>query len=193
MAAEKSLAAKALEESYSAEQKAESVRADREKATLEADILVQAEINKRQIEIQAEAEAERIRRQARGEADGIFLKMEAQARGMQEILTRQAAGLGQVVGAAGGDANNALRLMLADKMEDLMKVQVEAIKNIKIDKITVWDGAGGDGKTPATANFLAGMLKSIPPMNEMFKMAGMELPNFLGKEVEDASAAEPEK
>jgi len=181
-AAEKSLAAKALEESYSAEQKAESVRAEREKATLEADILVQAEINKRQIEIQAEAEAERIRRQARGEADGIFLKMEAQARGMQEILSKQAAGLGQVVQAAGGNASDALRLMLADKMEDLMKVQVEAIKNIKIDKITVWDAAGKDGQTPATANFLSGMLKSIPPMNEMFKMAGMELPNFLGKE-----------
>lgn len=184
-AAEKSLAAKALEESYSAEQKAESVRAEREKATLEADILVQAEINKRQIEIQAEAEAERIRRQARGEADGIFLKMEAQARGMQEILSKQAAGLGQVVQAAGGNASDALRLMLADKMEDLMKVQVEAIKNIKIDKITVWDGASQDGQTPATANFLSGMLKSIPPMNEMFKMAGMELPNFLGKEQSD--------
>jgi flotillin len=182
MAAEKSLAARALEESYAAEQKAESVRAEREKATLEADILVQAEIKKRQIEIQAEAEAERIRRQARGEADGIFLKMEAQARGMQEILSKQAAGLGQVVQAAGGNANDALRLMLADKMEDLMKVQVEAIKNIKIDKITVWDSAGKDGQTPATANFLSGMLKSIPPMNEMFKMAGMELPNFLGKE-----------
>lgn len=188
-AAEKSLAARALEESYAAEQKAESVRAERERATLAADVLVQAEISKRQIEIQAEAEAERIRRQARGEADGIFLKMEAQARGMQEILSKQAAGLGQVVQAAGGSASDALRLMLADKMEDLMKVQVEAIKNIKIDKVTVWDAANGEGKTPATANFLSGMLKSIPPMNEMFKMAGMELPNFLGKEAQGEAPA----
>ena len=182
MAAEKSQAAKALEESYAAEQKAESVRAEREKATLEADILVKTEISKRQIELQAEAEAERIRRQARGEADGQYMKMEAQARGTQEILTRQAAGLGQVVSAAGGDANDALRLLIADKMEELMKIQVEAIKNIKIDKVTVWDSAGGDGKAPATANFLAGMLKSIPPLNEMFKMAGMELPSYLGSE-----------
>ena len=184
MAAEKTQAAKALEESYAAEQKAESVRAEREKATLEADILVKTEINKRQIELQAEAEAERIRRQARGEADGIFMKMEAEGRGMQEILTRQATGLAQVVSAAGGDSNDALRLLLADKMEELMKIQVEAIKNIKIDKITVWDGAGAgsDGKAPATANFLSGLLKSIPPMNDMFKMAGMDLPNYLGKE-----------
>lgn len=193
-AAEKSLAARALEESYAAEEKAESVRAEREKATLEADVLVQTEIKKRQIEIEAEAEAERIRRQARGEADGIYLKMEAQARGIQEILSKQASGFGQIVQSAGGSASDALRLILADKMEDLMKVQVEAIKNIKIDKVTVWDGAGGEGKSPATANFLSGMLKSIPPMNEMFKMAGMELPNFLGKEaVETATEIEENK
>jgi flotillin len=190
-AAEKSLAARALEESYAAEEKAETARAERERATQEADIVVKAEIAKRQIEIQAEAEAERIRRQARGDADGTFMKMEAEARGMQEILTRQASGLSQVVAAAGGDANSALRLLLADKMEELMKIQVEAIKNIKIDKITVWDGAGGDGKAPATANFLSGLLKSIPPMNDMFKMAGMDLPNYLGKE--NAAGAPAEK
>jgi len=66
-------------------------------------------------------------------------------------------------------------------------IQVEAIKNIKIDKVTVWDsqgGGNGDGKT-ATANFLSGMMKSIPPMNEMFKQAGMELPAFLGTEIEE--------
>ena len=60
-------------------------------------------------------------------------------------------------------------------------MQVEAIKNLKIDKVTVWDGMGGKNGTPATANFLAGMAKSIPPMNELFDMAGMELPTFLGK------------
>jgi flotillin len=180
--AEKTRAARALEEAYLAEQKAETIRAEREKATLEADVLIKAEVRKREIEFQAEAEAERLRRQAKGEADAIYLKMEAEARGIQEILTRQAFGLGQVVQSAGGDAGDALRLLLADKMEDLLRIQVEAIKNIKIDKVTVWDSAGGEGKTTATANFLSGMLKSIPPMNEMFKMAGMELPHYLGNE-----------
>lgn len=180
--AEKTRAARALEEAYLAEQKAETIRAEREKATLEADVLIKAEVRKREIEFQAEAEAERLRRQAKGEADAIYMKMEAEARGIQEILTKQANGLGQVVQSAGGDAGDALRLLLADKMEDLLRIQVEAIKNIKIDKVTVWDSAGGEGKTPATANFLSGMLKSIPPMNEMFKMAGMELPHYLGNE-----------
>ena len=116
--------------------------------------------------------------------------MEAEARGVMEILSKQAQGYAQLVQAAGGNAADAMRLLLADKMEELMKVQVEAIKGIKIDKVTVWDGMGGKEGTPATANFLSGMLKSIPPMNEMFKMAGMELPEYLGKNQEKAETSE---
>jgi flotillin len=189
MAAEKVQMAKSLEEAYAAEKEAEMARALREKATLEADVLVKAEIRKKQIEIEAEAEAEKIRRHAKGEADAIFMQMEAQARGTQEVLTKQALGLGQIVGAAGGDASDALRLMLADKMEELIKVQVEAIKNIKIDKVTVWDGAGGE-KT-ATAGFLSGLMKSIPPMHDLFDMAGMQLPSFLGQLKPTAGAETP--
>ena len=60
---------------------------------------------------------------------------------------------------------------------------MEAIRDLKIDKVTVWDsGEGKDGKS-STANFLSGLLKSIPPMNEIFEMAGMELPEFLGKKI----------
>ncbi|MDR1668586.1 MAG: flotillin family protein [Oscillospiraceae bacterium] len=177
-AAEKIQAAKALEEAYTAEKEAEISRAERERATLEADVIVKAEINKRQIELKAEAEAEQVRRIARGEADAIFLKMEAEARGMQEMLTRQASGFTDVVSAAGGDARDALRLMLADKMEELLRIQVDAISGIKIDKVTVWDGAGGD-KT-STANFLSGLMKSLPPINDLLEMTGMKLPEFLG-------------
>ena len=192
MAAEKVQMAKSLEESYAAEKEAEVVRAQREKATQEADIIVKAEIRKKQIEIDAEAEAEKIRRHAKGEADAIFMQMEAQARGTQEVLTKQAFGLAEVVQAAGGDAADALRLMLADKMEELMKVQVEAIKNIRIDKVTVWDGAGGE-KT-ATASFLSGLMKSLPPMHDLFDMAGMRLPEFLGqlKPEQNQAPAAPE-
>ncbi|MBO4495554.1 MAG: hypothetical protein J5752_06840, partial [Clostridiales bacterium] len=188
IAAEKVQAAKALEEAYAAEKEAELSRSAREKATLEADVIVKAEISKREIELAAEAEAEKIRRQASGEADAIYAKMEAQARGMQEILTKQAAGFEKIVAAAGGDAKNAMMLMLADKMEDLMKIQVEAIRDLKIDKVTVWDsgaGAGTDGKS-STANFISGLMKSVPPMNEIFEMAGMSLPEFLGKKMESA-------
>ena len=192
IAAEKVQAAKALEEAYAAEKEAELSRSAREKATLEADVIVKAEINKREIELAAEAEAERIKRQAAGEAAAIYAKMEAQARGMQEILSKQAAGFEKIVAAAGGDAKNAMMLMLADKMEDLMKIQVEAIRDLKIDKVTVWDsgaGAGTDGKS-STANFISGLMKSVPPMNEIFEMAGMSLPEFLGKKMKNADGSD---
>ena len=189
-AAEKVQAARALEESYSAERTAEEARAAREKATLEADIIVKTEVEKRRMELEAEAQAEQIRRKARGEADAIYMRMEAEARGAQEMLIKQADGFAQVVSAA-GSPSDALRLMLADKMETLMQIQVDAIKNIKIDKVTVWDGANGE-KT-ATANFLAGMAKSIPPMQELFDMAGMQLPNYLGTpKAEDAAEPAPD-
>ncbi len=178
--AEKIQSAKALEDAYAAEKEAELARSAREKATLEADVIIKAEIAKRKLELEAEAEAEQTRRRAKGDADAIFMKMEAEARGIQEILTKQAAGLSEVVKAAGGNADDALKLMLTDKMEELLRIQVESIKNIKFDKITVWDGGNGtDGKT-STANFLSGMMKSIPPINDMFDMAGMNLPKYLG-------------
>ncbi len=178
-AAEKVQEAKAQEESYTAEKSAELERAKREEATLEADVIVRTQIEKRRLELEAEAEAEQIRRRAKGEADAIYAKLEAQARGTKEMLASQAAGLGAIVDAAGGKAADAVKLIVADKIESLISTQVEAIKNLKIDKITVWEnGSKADGKT-ATADFLSGMLKSLPPMNDLFNMAGLEIPDLV--------------
>ena len=190
-AAEKIQVARALEEAYAAERQAEEARFAREKATQEADVIVVAQIEKQRMEIEAEAYAEKLRRQAKGEADAIFAKMEAEARGVEEALSRQAAGLKRVVEAAGGEANDAMKLLIADKLEDLMRVQVDAIKNVKFDKVTVWDSGSRDGKS-STANFLSGLMQSLPPMNDLFNMAGMQLPEVLGKKVEEAPAADTE-
>lgn len=179
--AEKLAEAKAKEEAYAAEQAAEKARAARELATQQADIIVNAQIEKEKKVLEAEAEAEQARRMAKGEADAIFAKMEAQARGVQEILSKQAAGFAEIVKAAGG-SEAAIQLMLADKIEELTKIQVEAVKNLNIDKITVWDSMNGEGGSPTTANFLSGMMKSIPPIQETFKMAGLNIPGFLGTE-----------
>jgi len=187
--AEKTAAAKALEESYSAEQVAEQARAARELATQQADVIIKAKIAKEKLELEAEATAEQQRRIAKGEADAIFAKMEAQARGVQEVLSKQADGLSKIVQAAGGNPGDAVQLIIADKIEEIVKIQVEAISNLKIDKITVWDSMGGTGESPTTANFLSGMLKSVPPMSEMFNQAGMELPGFLGKPIDQPADA----
>ena len=179
VAAEKVQAAKALEEAYKSERDAELARAEREEATQKANVVVPAQIEKEKAIIDAEAEAEQIRRKAKGEADAIFAKMDAQARGVLEILTKQASGFQQLVGAAQGDAQKAVLMMIADKLPELVKTQVEAVKGINIDKVTVWDtGNSADGKT-ATSNFISGMMKSVPPLDDLFKMAGMELPSYL--------------
>jgi len=180
--AEKIAAAKALEDAYLAEQTAELARASREKATLEADVIVKTEIEKQRRVLQAEAEAEEIRRKAKGEADGIYSKMEAQGRGTLEILSKQASGFQDLVKAAGNSPDAAIKMLIADKLEALVKIQVEAIKNLKFDKITVWDnGSSKDGS--ATSNFASSLMKSIPPMNDLFKMAGMDLPKYLGEDM----------
>ena len=179
VAAEKVQAAKALEEAYQSERDAELARAEREKATQQANIVVAAQIEKEKAIIEAEAEAEQIRRKAKGEADAIFAKMDAQARGTLEILSKQADGFNQMVKAAAGDPQKAVLMLIADKLPELVKTQVEAVKGINIDKVTVWDtGNGTDGKT-ATSNFISGMMKSVPPLEDLFKMAGMELPSYL--------------
>ena len=116
--------------------------------------------------------------------------MEAEARGIREKLTKQAEGMQSLVKAAGGGADDAVRLIIADKLEQIVAEQVEAIKNVKIDKVTVWDGGEGkDGKT-ATAGFLSGLLKSLPPLDEMYNMAGLSLPKIVAPQKEDAEKAE---
>jgi flotillin len=98
---------------------------------------------------------------------------------MKEILDKQAEGLTNIVKAAGGDPSKAAMLLIVDKLPELVRTQVDAIKNIKIDKVTVWDSGNGQ----QTPNFVTGMMKSIPALNDIFQSAGLNLPEMLGKPV----------
>jgi len=193
-AAEKIQAAKALQEAYDAEKDAELARAARELASKEADVIVEAEIAKRKAEIDAEAHAERTRRIAKGDADAIFLRKEAEAKGLYEVLQKQADGFDELVKATNGNPREAVLMLIADKLPELVKTQVEAIKNIKIDKVTVWEGGNQkDGEGNSTSKFISGLYKSVPPMSDLFNMAGMELPSYLGKKeagIEDIESEE---
>ena len=194
-AAEKVQQAKALQEAYAAEKEAELARAERERSTQQASIIVPEEIEKQRRIIEAEAEAEKARVNAKGDADAIYAKMEAEAKGLYEILTKQAAGYDKMVEAAGGDANKAYMLLLLEKLPELVKTQVEAVKGVNIDHVTVWDsGSNADGKG-STANFVSGLMKSVPPLSDLFDLAGMNLPEYLGKktEVQDVTPVEEKK
>ena len=96
-----------------------------------------------------------------------------------------------MVKAAGGDPDKAYQLLMIEKLPELVKTQVEAVKNIKFDKVTVWDsGNNVDGKG-STANFLSGLMKTVPPLNDLFNMAGMSLPSYLkGEDVKTVTDAE---
>ena len=159
-----------------------------EQERLKAEEVVRKEIDKEKIEIAAEAEAEKRRREARGAADAILAKYEAEAKGIRQVLDSKAAGYESLVHSCNGDAKSVATLLMIEKIEDIVSKQVEAIKNIKIDKITVWDSAGTNGSS--TANFMSNMIKAIPPLKELTAMAGVELPEYLGKTVDQDGSAD---
>ena len=172
---------------FDAEKVAQAARAEMVKEEQRAEIIVPAEISKQQVEIAAEAEAEKRRREAKGEADAIYAKLEAEARGNYEILKAKGDGFNKIIESCNNSADAAAKILLIEKLQDIVQLQTEAIKNIKIDKVTVWDGGSNvNGKT-STANFLSGMMGSLPPLHDVANMAGIELPDYLGKVSQNAT------
>jgi len=180
VAAEKVKSAEAFKEAYAAETQAERARADREQASQHANIVVPAEIEKMKIETLAEADAEKIRRLKKGEADGIQSLMEAEAKGTLAALQSKAEGFDRIVQAAGG-ADLASTLLVTEQLPQLVAEQVKAIANLKIDSVTVWDSGKGEGGKNDTANFVSGLVGALPPLHQITKNVGIELPEFLGK------------
>ncbi|QTN34122.1 flotillin family protein [Akkermansiaceae bacterium] len=201
-AAEKVAEAKVLEEAYVSEQAAEKQRAERDKASQYADIVVPAQVAKERQIVEADAEAEKVRRIQQGKADavraekqaeadgiifvkeaeasGLKAKLLAEAEGAQAVLAGKAKGFEDLIKACMGPGG-AQQMLVTELLPQLVREQVQAIANLKIDKITVWDsGTGADGKT-STANFLSGLAGAVPPLHEIAKNVGVELPAYLGK------------
>ena len=167
-----------------AEMEVQKAQYNLEQERLRAEEIVREEISKTQIEIAAEAEAERQRRIAQGEADAILARYNAEAEGTKAVLEAKANGYKQLVASAGGDPKAAATLLMVEKIEDIVARQTEAISNLQIDKITVWDsGNGGEGGS--TANFVSSLIHSLPPVHDVAKMAGVDLPDYLGSMKEE--------
>lgn len=147
---------------------------------LTAEEVVKKEIEKRKTEIDAHAEAERIKIEAKGRADALLMQQEAEAKGHREILEAKAAGYLELLKSVDNDPKTLATLLMVEKIESIVEKQVEAIKNIKIDKITVWDSASGGNNGSSTANFVSGLIKTLPPLQDVAGMAGVELPSYLG-------------
>lgn len=154
---------------------------EQELARLAKEELAPQEIEKQRIEIAASAEAEKRRIEAKGEADAILAKYVAEAEGMQKVLEAKAEGYRQLIEACGSNPQVGPTLLLIEQLPQLVAEQVKAIQNLKIDKITVWDtGSGANGRN-TTADFLAGLIGSLPKLHELATQAGIELPPMLGK------------
>lgn len=180
-----------------ARQKIFLAQREEELARLAKEQLAPEEIEKQRVEIEAEARAERERREARGHADAVLARYEAEAKGIQQVLEAKAEGYRKLVEACAENPQVAPTLLLIEQLPQLVAEQVKAISNLKIDKITVWDsGRGGSveskgagGARSATADFLAGMIGSLPQVHELARQAGVELPGALGKVVEHEGPA----
>lgn len=213
-AAEKVAHAKVLEEAYVAEQLAEQQRAERERSTQFANIVVPAQIAKERQIVEADAEAERLRRIQQGmsdairaekqaeadgikfvqlaEADGMKAKFLAEAEGAQAVLSGKAKGFKDLIATCEGPLG-AQQMLITELLPQLVHEQVQAISGLHIDKITVWDsGAGADGKG-STAGFLSGLAGSVPPLHELARNVGVELPEYLGKLDEEKARPAPRR
>ena len=168
-------------------------KAEREQeiARLGKETLAPQEIEKERIEIAAEAEAERQRREARGEADAILARYTAEAEGTRKVLEAKADGYRELVAACAENPQIAPTLLMIEQLPELVREQVKAIQNLKIDKITVWDsGRNGGSDQGSTAGFLSSLIGSLPAMHDLAQQAGIELPAVLGKVHDDKDSSD---
>jgi len=168
---------------------------EQEEAKLKKEELARQEVEKLKVQVQADAEAEKLRRVAQGQADAIRAKYFAEAEGVKAVLEAKAQGYAELVRISNNRPEIATSFLMIEKVQDLVAKQVEAIKNIKFDKITVWDGGAGSPNGSTTANFMKDLIKSLPAMHDLANQAGIELPQVLGKVdngLDEVAAATPE-
>jgi flotillin len=160
-----------------AQKKAEEAKALREQARLNAEVVVPAEAERKKVVIAAEASKQQAVLIAQGQAEATIAKMRAEGEGVQAVLDGKAEGYRNLVQSA-GDPQAATALLLIEKMLDISNVQAKAIADLPLDKIIVWDGGSENGGLENLGRKLMGVL---PPMHELARQVGLDLPAYLGR------------
>lgn len=175
-----------------AEKQAEEARAEREQARLNAEIVVPATADKEKVLIAADARKEQAIRIAQGEAEATLARMTAEGKGIKAILDGKADGYRGLVESC-ASAEQASALLLIEKLQEVATIQAQAIQDLPIEKVFVWDG-GGEGS--GLSNLGQRLMGTLPPMHELAKQVGLDLPDYLGKASSENevshSAPEPE-
>lgn len=170
--------AEAMKEIFEAEKQAEMIRLQKEE-------IVKYEIAKEKTRIDAEAKAIELRAIAQGEADSTLFRYQAEAKGMEELLNAKAGGYRKIIDATGGDSKAASTLLLLEQLDTLVSRQTEALANLKIDKITVWDSGNNQNGQNSTSSFIKNFLTALPPVHDLAKQVGIDLPDYLGSMTKD--------
>jgi flotillin len=160
-----------------AQRQAEEARGMREQARLNAEIVVFAEAEKQKAILEAEALRQKSVLIAKGEAEGIIARMQAEAQGVKSQLDSKAEGYKALVEACNADPQLTTSLLLIEKLTELTHIQADAIRNLPIEKVMVWDGGGEGGLSDIGKRFMG----VLPPIHELARIAGLDLPEFLGK------------
>jgi len=208
-AAQRVAEARALEESYHAQQQAELARAAREKAAAQADQIVKAEIERERVRIDAEAraaqteilqrgqaaayiaqkqaEADGIKRVAEGEADGIRARLTAEATGVQAKLTAEAEGTRALLDAKAQGFEKILRVADGTNgatqlliAENIVRIAEIQAGAIKGLQFEKVVVMGGGSGGSGPGQFVQDLYKGVLPINELAKSVGLGLPAFLG-------------
>ena len=185
-------------QTFDAEAKAQEARAEMQRKQQYAEQVVPAEIAKdtivvnsqaaaQQVTIAAQAEGQRMITikqaeavAAEAEAKKILVIKQAEGAGIRAVLEGRAEGFRQLVASAGGNASEAVVVLVADQLPAMIDSQMKGISNLKIDKVVVW-GGGEEGGKGGVSRLLKDLITGLPPVTELAKAAGIELPPVLGR------------
>jgi flotillin len=169
-----------------AQKRAEEAKALREQARLNAELVVPANSQREKVVINADAEKQQAIKIAEGQAAAKLAVMTAEGQGLQAILDGKAEGYRNLFLSCGGDAQSAATMLMLEKLVEVAHVQAQAIQDLPIEKVIVWDGGGSGGAnggvdTGGLANLGRKLMGTLPPMHEVARQVGLELPDFLGR------------
>jgi flotillin len=184
-------------QTFEAAATAQQARADMQRKQQYAEQVVPAEIAKQAAIVHAEAEAQRISiaadaegkrmiviNQAQAvaadaEAKKILALKQAEGAGIKAVLEGRAEGFRQLVASAGGNASEAVVVLVADQLPALVDSQMKAISNLKIDKVVIW--GSGDNAKSGISSLLRDLMTGLPPVTDLARATGVELPPVLGR------------
>ncbi len=153
---------------------------------LRAEEVSKVKSEKEQIELRALASKNKKIMEAEAEAKEILLRAEAEAESIKKIMEQKSVGYDKLSKAIGED--KLPTVLMLEQLVDVTKVKSEALNNLNIDKITVWDNPGNSENSGRSGlnGFVDNFMNSIPAMHEIAEDAGITLPKYLGEQKEIA-------